>query len=51
MNTTNVIPKEKLPTYQRWELDTFDKTDKPNPNSDASASTEAESSEQEEKNT
>lgn len=49
MNTTNVIPKEKLPTYQRWELDTFEKTDKPDPNTDASASTEAESAEQKEK--
>lgn len=29
MNTTNVIPKEKLPTYQRWKLDNFDTTETP----------------------
>ena len=45
MNTTNVIPKKKLPTYQRWELDTFEKTD---PNIDASESTEIKSAEPEE---
>ena len=45
MSTTNVIPKEKLPTYQRWELDTFEKTDKSEPNSDASVSAEAEQEE------
>lgn len=48
MSTTNVIPKEKLPTYQRWELDTFDKTEKPHTNSDASASIKTESNEKEE---
>lgn len=45
MSTTNVIPKEKLPTYQRWELDTFEK---PDPNIDESASTKVKSAEQEE---
>lgn len=47
MNTTNVIPKEKLPTYQRWEPDTFDKTEKPTPNIDESASEDAKSNDQE----
>ena len=46
MNTTNVIPKKKLPSYQRWELDTFEKTD---PNIDASESIEIKSAEPEEK--
>ena len=50
MSTTNVIPKENLLTYQRWELDTFEKTDKSDPNTDTSASAEAKSAEQEEEN-
>lgn len=48
MSTTNVIPKEKLPSYQRWELDTFEKTEKPDTNSDASASVKTEADEPEE---
>jgi len=48
MNTTNVIPKEKLPTYQRWEPDTFEKTEEPDLNLNASAALETESDEQEE---
>ncbi len=48
MNTTNVIPKENLSTYQRWEPDTFEKTDIPDLNPDASAAIETELDEQEE---
>lgn len=48
MNTTNVIPKEKLLTYQRWEPDTFEKTEKPTPNIGKSASKDAKSNNQEE---
>lgn len=48
MNTTNVIPKEKLPTYQRWEPDTFEKKEEPTPDLDASATEEAEIDEAEE---
>ena len=48
MNTANVIPKEKLPTYQRWEPDTFEKAEKPTSNIDGSASEEAKSNSQEE---
>lgn len=48
MNTTNVIPKEKLPKYQRWEPDTFEKTEKTDPDLDASAAKAAEQEEQEE---
>lgn len=49
MNTTNVIPKEKLPTYQRWKPDAFDKAEKPTPNIDEPASENAKSNDQEEK--
>jgi flagellar assembly protein FliH len=48
MNTTNVIPKEKLPVYQRWEPDTFDKAENPTPNIDESTSGNAKSNNQEE---
>ena len=47
MNTTNVIPKEKLPAYQRWEPDTFDKAEKPTPNIGESTSKDAKSNDQE----
>lgn len=48
MSTTNVIPKENLPAYQRWELDTFEKNEKPPADSDASASEKTKAEEQEE---
>ncbi len=48
MNTTNVIPKEKLSTYQRWEPDTFEKTEIPDLNPDTSTAVETELDEQEE---
>lgn len=50
MGTSNVIPKEKLPIYERWTLDTFELADKANSNVNTQPTEETEPSEPEESN-